>query len=278
LSEWFKWFTHKDIHLFCFWMHQHFWTILHDSLIKRVTFRKNNFKTPTVNTLFECCSTNQVWDLELRVVYFIKPMLFYWRVMEHNQSNGGQSFITKAERKNPRYFEVIHNIRPRVTFFWILVNRSHSLFVWGVYSLSAHSWSFFSHNLPFLEFSTAFLTFTHCFHAEYASASFWESVYRGGAIGSGPLFLGNNAYLPPCPSALGGENSGVESVEEVETQLTFIMHSKCSCILLTKFPPQLNIGCRLFIVVWLAAWVSLRFSPSLRFLLWLCFERDLMLR
>jgi len=169
-------------------MHQHFWTILHDSLIKRVTFRKNNFKTPTVNTLFECCSTNQVWDLELRVVYFIKPMLFYWRVMEHNQSNGGQSFITKAERKNPRYFEVIHNIRPRVTFFWILVNRSHSLFVWGVYSLSAHSWSFFSHNLPFLEFSTAFLTFTHCFHAEYVSASFWESVYRGGAIGSGPLF------------------------------------------------------------------------------------------
>ncbi len=94
--------------------------------------------------------------------------------------------------------------------------------------------------------------------------------------------FGKQCLSPPLSVDIGGrkQSSGLaaQSVEEVQTQLTFIMHSKCSCILLTKFPPQLNIGCRLFIVVWLAAWVSLRFFPSLRFLLWLCFKRDLMLR
>lgn len=113
-----------------------------------------------------------------------------------------QLCITKAESKNPCYFEVIHKLtskqnhpglHPCVTLFRMLVKWSyktirHCLFaVFTVYQLIPKA-TFFSRNLPFLEFSTAFLTFTHCFHAEYASASFCESVDRGGAIGSGPLF------------------------------------------------------------------------------------------
>lgn len=53
----------------------------------------------------------------------------------------------------------------------------------------------------------------------------------------------------------------VESAEETDTHLTFTMHSKCSCIPRTKFPPLLNIGLQLFIVVWLAAEASLRYPP-----------------
>lgn len=118
--------------------------------------------------------------------------------MEHNQSNGGQNSIPVMYNKSWKEKSLVPWSNPqypplRYTFLNAGKLKSFAIVCLGVFTVyllipKAKKMLFFSHNLPFLEFSTAFLTFTHCFHAEYVSASFWESVDRGGAIGSGPLF------------------------------------------------------------------------------------------
>lgn len=95
------------------------------------------------------------------------------------------------------------------------------------------------------------------FHTLYSNSTYEFQSLRVCGQGRGILEVahcfGKQCLSPPLSVDIGGRKQSSElaaqSVEEVQTQLTFIMHSKCSCILLTKFPPQLNIGCRLFIVV-----------------------------